>query len=634
MECKIFLHCNFPTEDITIETRYLKESASSEAHISSNSRLYENGHYSASVEIAIPLTEIAKVKLYLNGLLIGSAIEYVHAHGDKGTCATIIFEGGQRASQPFLLQYDLIQLYVSVEKSDGSIFDFISDYHLCLSKHQADVDNVNAIMQALFVFDDDKIQRWIFASSEEEKKANTLTEGSWRDRSYKSLHSYLQLIEEVYTCYKNNLAYYKILAKDNIVITRVLRSYEKVRTVKPADFDWLMQNADQLVQISRQTSISYNGKYYIPSRMITEEKKRNSDVYENRVLVSFLDLVCSHAKNIEMELSKSMANEKNLLGRLQGLEQGGFKSLILTAKRFQINLHQGILERLNLINRQLQTVYTQYKAIFPYQQTQLTKFPRKTKTFQEIRPYAQVFEQIIHWFRYGEYDLRKENVILRVKTIDKLFEFYCLHRILQMVTSAGFDIDESQRSIYSYKYRVADPNYSHESDIANTFVLSRGTTTLTVYYQPVINTSQIENNITLFRTTCINNYFMPDFLLKITKGNTGISDYVLLDSKYSTRRTIQEYEMDKEILRYSCQIADTSGRSDAVKMVWLLQGRVDDTNNVFAYHNSPLAKRYPPTPSYGIISVNTQNSNLRGLWDEITYHIGLNNPRVVRVLPQ
>lgn len=620
----ILLNCDSPAELVTIDTKSLKEIDSSEIHISSESRLFENGWYSATVNIPIELSEITRVQLFLNGSLIGWAYEGDLESTKDGTYASITFQGGRLTAQPFLLQYDLVQLSVSVEQSEGGSSYFVSDYYLCISKNEHDTENLKAIIEALLVFDDSKISHWIFASSQAEMNTNSLTEGSWRDRSYKSLHSYLQIINEVYNCYKNNLAYFKTLAKHNIIKRRVLRSYENVRSVQHKDFAWLMQNADQLVQTSQKTALSYNGLCYLPYQITTEENSRNLDVYENQVVVSFLHLVYSHVKNIEKELGKSITNELLLLERLQGLEQGGYKAPILTVKRFQVNLHRVMLEKINHISRQMQAIYTQYTTILPCKQAPLLHFPRKTKTFQEIRPYTYVFEQIVHWFRYGEFDLRKENVILRIKTINKLFEYYCLHRVLQMVINAGFDIDDPKQAIYSYEYNVADPRFINEHDIANTFVLSKGDTTVTVYYQPVIHTARMENNIMLFRTTDQSNYFVPDLLLKITRGDTGISNYVLFDCKYSTRQTIQEYEMEREILRYSCQIADTFGRSNAVKMMWLLQGRVDGTPTISTYHNSPLARRYPPFPSYGIFSVNTHITDLRGLWKEITSSTKLN----------
>ena len=57
-------------------------------------------------------------------------------------------------------------------------------------------------------------------------------------------------------------------------------------------------------------------------------------------------------------------------------------------------------------------VYTAQSGwFFDVPPSALTSLPRKTSTFCEIRPYAQVFEIIIHWFQYGEYSLEKERLI-------------------------------------------------------------------------------------------------------------------------------------------------------------------------------------------------------------------------------
>jgi len=74
--------------------------------------------------------------------------------------------------------------------------------------------------------------------------------------------------------------------------------------------------------------------------------------------------------------------------------------------------------------------------------------------------------------------------------------------------------------------------------------------TITLYYRAFIHTSRLEINITLFRNTDRNNDFVPDFPFMTTKVDADTADYVLLDFKYSTRKTILSLRIFMPNFRY------------------------------------------------------------------------------------
>ena len=185
-----------------------------------------------------------------------------------------------------------------------------------------------------------------------------------------------------------------------------------------------------------------------------------------------------------------------------------------------------------------------------------------------------------------------------------------------MFAKAGFEETEVGNAAYTYLYNASDDAYENEKDISNTFCLRKDDCYITLYFQPVIHSDKFENNITLYRTTTNKGYFAPDFAIKIQHtGTTPI--YFILDSKYSSRANIRKHYIDDTILRYSCQIADVIPSRSTVKMVWLLQGRVDETSPVWKYQDSPMSVQYKPEPSYGILSINTRINMIPRLWREI-----------------
>lgn len=70
-------------------------------------------------------------------------------------------------------------------------------------------------------------------------------------------------------------------------------------------------------------------------------------------------------------------------------------------------------------------------------QTSMRRPFLKTSTFCEIKPYAQVFKIIVPLVPVWWYSLEKERLILQVKTLDKLFEYYCLLQLLKLLADNG-----------------------------------------------------------------------------------------------------------------------------------------------------------------------------------------------------
>ena len=561
-------------------------------------------------------TEVKSVAVCVNGEQVGDIILSAN---------TAIVEGSTRyrddifAKQPFLLHYDLIAVSFILSFVDGSSKEYFTDFLLCVSKNQEDATNIQNMLQELIAFDDSQVGEWIFSDGKR-GASNSLYEGKWNKRAYKSLSSYIQLLEQVIACYKNNFAYFRMQGKHTIKQSSVLVPYEKVKKVSRDSFNWIMQNADQLANVPYSSGVQYQGKNYLPYHLKTDASQKSWDVYENRIVISFLHTVLLNAKQIFLEFDRDILNEERIISRIHGSFPKEYCAPIITIKSLQISFCRILLGKLNHSIDTLQNLYTQYETLFDVQTSMLTTLPRKTSTFCEIKPYAQVFKIIVHWFQYGEYSLEKERLILQVKTLDKLFEYYCLLQLLKLLADNGYHKADIQEPAFKYLYTSADGHYQNEQDVANTYVLSRNHITATLYYQPVISAFNFENGLTLYRTTSKKGYYTPDFVLKFSFSEHD-EEYIIFDAKFASRDTIKNFRLPEVIRKYSCELC-VAANSREPKMVWILQGRVNSNEKaIWRYHNSPLVSVCRPATSFGIVSVNTTIEIRQRLWNEIKSNI-------------
>lgn len=625
---------DFPESEVEFYPQYPKGD-----DIDEQNPVFEDGHYHGFLRIGETAYDIESVELFLNGdVFIGHGIKDENV-GEMNTYH-IRFEDerGNETVQPFQLLYDLLVLSVRIIFAGQSEPVFLHSRHLsCISKQPEDTQNAADMLKSLWHIEDDKIVRWMFsdrAFDRVEDNSRTQTELRQQLRSHKSPTVYIQLIESIAVCYQTNLQYFNALARHSITKVNVVREYSKARNVSREGFQWIMQNTHQLSEVSNRDAIRYRGSRYMPRNILIQEPVNDRDVYENQVVLSFLTLVLKNVLTVKEMVETDVSERENTLQKIQETVREGYQApAISTLWKLPLEESKTFCEKILRLLNQLELLYAKYSEIFNCTKFDIKSFPRKTKTFQEVKPYSQVFEHIMKWFKFGDFDMKQSRVIFNLRTLDKLFEYYSLYRLLKMCCDAGFDDVQDKPTAVSYRYNVLDSRFENETDIANTYYLEKDDCLLTLYYQPVIHSDRFENDLTIFRTT-INRryvtscYYTPDFLIKLSRQNQN-PVYVVLDSKYSNRLSIlrrneensQTNYLDKTVLKYSSQLA-VRETSESPRMIWILQGRGGEERTAFRFHNSPLAKRYLPKTSYGIISVNTRDNTLNELWSEIKKFVG------------
>ena len=191
--------------------------------------------------------------------------------------------------------------------------------------------------------------------------------------------------------------------------------------------------------------------------------------------------------------------------------------------------------------------------------------PRRSKPFQEIDHYARLFSAMAEWSRAGRADVARETAILSADSMPRLYELFCLERILSWLLAAGFTAVETQRMRYSLR----SPHFQNERAVANRYVLARGDERAELWYQPVIyGDARDESGLGLHRTCAartgnVDSYWTPDFVLRTGFGSTA-GETLVIDSKWADGSAARGL-LAKCVEKYTAGIAGEGGlRTDAV----------------------------------------------------------------------
>jgi len=603
------------SDDLPLTSMFsLPASSFSTDNISEGVSLIENGRYSIQCTLFDPDPDLEAIELLLNGEVISRIGDLEEIDIDTDFRCRFPLQ----KDQPFLLLYDIAQLSVRVSLFNDMAISFFSRYLVCLSTNKVDSENVKEMITELLDFDDPTINEWMFHAASKTQDNFGMIEGAFRDHAQKSLHAYLQMLEEIYVCYVQNLGYFRTQPHSIILQVHTLLPFEKIRKISTSGVVWLSQNMEQLHEVEN-SCITRDGQSYLPNKMLSSETKRSLNNFENQVVLSFLHAVYLRNASIISTLQNAIHKEERFVFSIKEMEKGDFRAPIIAVKEMNLENSNHTLNKLKNMNNGFRTLMAAYKAALPCDDIPFKEIPRKTKVFQELTAYSRVYELIIRWFRFGEFDFERENLIFHIRKIDKLYEYYCLYRLLNMLKGEGFHAC-SEDSISSYAYQLpAQSLYQNETVVSNTFKLTNGKEIITLFYVPVIHSNRFENSIHLYRTTTegrSQSYFAPDFILKI-EDNSLQDKYVILDAKFSSYQSIVVNYLDAEIQKYVNRIAHSDNSYQAIVMMWLLQGRIDSNRSMRPLYSSILANMYRPIPSFGVFPINAQSKDLLPLWQEI-----------------
>ncbi|MDR2418075.1 MAG: DUF2357 domain-containing protein [Treponema sp.] len=595
-----------------------------------NTRLIAESYYRGMLIFTQVPRRITRAELFLNDSFIGEAVLdpllkdqsavvaflFTSEEASLDKTLQVVPEGVGKDTQLFLLHYDLVHFSINMRLDDGELRHYESDFYACTSRSSVTAENVLSLITSLS--GEDEVNRWIYG--------NGSRAALWEGGGQGALETYLRLLVSIYRCYEQNYSLFKNNVRHKIAKENFLQSYNKLRSINTDGLQWLFRNSARLARVSGKTAIQINGQYYLPYQMPIETSVKSLDIYENRLVLGFLLLVYRHGRGTETCMKQSIEEEDALLSsllELEAMEDSSFLAPIIMAKRIQLKGACAQLERLGELLPALAAQYTRYREILPCREGALFEngLPKKTKIFQEVRAYRQVFEQILAWYHFSDFVLLREGVFSPLKKMDSIFEQYCLRRLLLMLNKASFQVSEATHYVYQ---RLPSGGGTDGASVANTYHLRRGETRVTLYYTPCISVDSFENKISLFKTTGKSSFYTPDFMFKIESSASRGTSYIIMDAKYSTRTIIRESYLQKTIFKYACELSDarnTWGLS--IRMVWLLEGRIEDVKTVDAlewFHNSPLTEQYHPMISYGIVAINEKTamtSIMMMLWREI-----------------
>ncbi len=492
-----------------------------------NSVLFENGYYSINF-VVYTAEEIVGGELYVDEEEVGT-LELLKREEDRYEFK-IIYKGSNEKDRgyPFLMMIDSVRLRVHLYLEDESDIYYSSDRVLVTTKSLDDQKNVDEMIY--YIAGKNGLSRQIDTSYEED----TITLGLFNNH-----------------------------------ILNIINLYEKHRTLYER-------------QYNRSEDLSSARRKIFMSDFIGGNTLSNPKIERERMeIMEFLYDLLLASKRLFQSIKDITKDMEIKYRRLKNSLPAGYSAPIIITYRLRIDRVYIELKRLETFMVMIKNILLRNK--FKPQ----GKFVLKSKIDDYVNPIFWLYMN--RWTNSRSVNLRYHEFFFNIDSLDKLFEYYCLARILNCTKQMNFrhaDIKDKQ-----FFYPTTNNVFQNESTIFNTFYREKDGVLLTIYFQPLIYRGKVLNDLDLIRTTGVGdsftnfnktgNYYSPDFILKFEGKETK---YLILDAKYQTRNTILRGHMDQVISKYFNQVKNINGKRN--QMVYVLQGRVDEnTNDTWFYEN-------------------------------------------------
>ncbi|MBP3602791.1 MAG: hypothetical protein J6J79_01430 [Lachnospiraceae bacterium] len=468
------------------------------------------------------------------------------------TEASFIFEGC----------FDLacISVYVNDEYGEENVF-FTDFFRIATTKQTA--KRVEQMLEEI----EEKLPNFLDVCFSKNRKKSGLIKNDIR-----SIWNTLKIVDEIIHIYEENYGYFNNQKKTSVEPVAAIMDARSMRTIDQESLRWIACNPDNLIWTNKDTGLIIKEKNYMPSKVKTYISQYSYDVYENKVVLGFLKNVIDYLDNQISGFNKEIAELKNIPDTIVVQLPNTHE---LTGRCVYI-YYKGVIERFYDRRDTLKEIFSKYRRIMECSPLEVYSLPRFSNTFKQIYHYRLCYECMIKWFEAGDYTLDHLNYLFKLKTLSRIFEYYCLIKIQNAIKQCGYVLQETNRIVYDEE---------DTEDINNQYIFNGNGYEMVLLYEPSIWVNKVNDGINLYSTGYNflkgkwNKKWKPDFVLKISCNNREY--YYILDAKYSNTNNVKKRHLPELVLKYSTQIASKDKFFPDVIGVGAMYPGDEDKSNLF-----------------------------------------------------
>jgi hypothetical protein len=363
----------------------------------------------------------------------------------------------------------------------------------------------------------------------------------------------------------------------------------------PADYfeantaEWLISHPDILVPAGDMSDAVavIDSRPYTVNKLEVNELAENSDVYENQILHSYLNSIKTFLAETRKECDRIESSAPASKGSEENEDTDRYVSFSAEIKTSLRELFKARKEKCDILLEKCDYLVRILNLRIPASRF-LAGIPSLTPWIKANLHYRILVEKIINWYQMGRADWSDEKALVGVRSIDELYEYFCLYKLVDAMEKLGFRRSNAFPAAETYSSMTQQDGVPD-----SVYRFERGRISMTLYYEKEIRSPRHKDarddlyfNVEgwiwdMYRKkgkrTRFNSKRVPDYILEISangshSGNRRLPERVLavFDAKYSAADTVFFEKLPMLVMRYVHGISGREGGISPVISLYLL----------------------------------------------------------------
>lgn len=363
---------------------------------------------------------------------------------------------------------------------------------------------------------------------------------------------------------------------------------------------WICDNIDELYETDCANSAILEHEYKLYSAAKIRENKlyEDTNVYENQIIHGFISTLCIATSTLlygfESPFKPSINSNMTPLGYLSFFSQ---------IQKFHKNINERKTSKCKILLMQLHSLKKTMGDKLAINK-EIKGIPVFTMKAKNNSIYLSLFKKIVEWNRYGKPDWSVQDELLSIQSIPKLFEYYSLFYIKDLLDLKLKFSPETEFNSRDFKF-----SYPLNNDIK-----------LSLYYEPkfwAVNHSNADlrglvnsegwtvYNGKVNQRSSTHKYSnrSPDFVIAIEKDDIIVKSYIM-DAKYTTSEKAFIHYLPDLTLKYLHGIHSVNSRISTTSGLLIINPDESPHAKHFHSKNFDLFSEYPVSPYITCVGVN------------------------------
>ncbi len=521
------------TKPIVLRLSEAKKTYTIEEILNVQNKVYSDVRYSIKLDSD---QDIKKVDVYVNG-------ENVSSTYYEGIIQIL------DEDKKFLFEDSLgmIQISLAVLYLNNVQEWYYSEYASVLVKSDNKGKAIKPILKYIYENQDEYLRQ----------EAISTQSGIHDNNRYEDFHSQIIMLEEIVNIYESSYGFFMANCRNKLERVEILDRVDKLQEISSKTIQYIANHPEYLQ--NSVSGIKYGSRYFLPTKTMMMQKRFTNDIYENRVVMSFLEHIHDYIRVL-------MAKIQSYLQMIP-FENESEDGYIVSTYILYLNANEvlkGYCDKLEFLENHFETLIYSYKQILNVGRVPMIKRPDATAIFMNLPQYKKIYLCILKWLDKTGYDLTNEQVLLSFVDAPAIYESYTLIKLVNFVKEMGFRLVESKKVVYpkSAKWKYKNRSFN------NTYIFEDNESRFTLYYEPIIYNKDMYsiNQLALYRNNSVSlskdseeerngHYYVPDYVLKYEKNN--YERYLICDAKFSPKNTVRYTKIPELAFKYLTSISTT-----------------------------------------------------------------------------